>query len=157
LTGKGLSNLVWADRVKEELRSLGAGNGFKTAASVPKADFDEWLFDVCWLEYRRRPDGSVGFLRRLALAAECEWGNRGDVEDVFEKLLVSRADLRVVIYEANSSHDVQSIASRLWELEQRFERRNPEDRYLLAGRDSSEHGFTCFQLTSEGIQPYSTS
>ena len=32
------------------------------------------------------------------LVAECEWGNKGGIEDDFEKLLLARAGVRMMIF-----------------------------------------------------------
>ena len=37
----------------------------------------------------------------MAMALESEFGSQGDVEDDFEKLMVTQADLRVMIFQAD--------------------------------------------------------
>lgn len=59
----------------------------------------EWLFDLCMLEWNEH-----GYLARMPLALECEWGNDDAILDDFQKLIVCRADLRVMIFgEANQT------------------------------------------------------
>ena len=71
--------------------TLGSGLGFSVCASnVDSADWGEWLYDVSWLHGKR-------WLRSVPMVAECEWGNFGDIEDDFQKLLVPRASLRVMV------------------------------------------------------------
>ena len=42
-----------------------------------------------------------GFFTRIALAAECEWGAQDQSYYEFEKLLLARADLRVMVFDGN--------------------------------------------------------
>lgn len=56
----------------------------------------EWLYDVACLKYA---DGDFSWpLNRVYMVAECEWGRRQSVCEDFEKLLVARADVRVMVY-----------------------------------------------------------
>ena len=86
-------NAHWTPRVLSELCKVGRIFGFIVGAKadlVPEHDRDqgEFLFDVSWLtrDYR------------MPFAAECEWDPRLEaVEKDFSKLLVARADLRLMV------------------------------------------------------------
>ena len=54
----------------------------------------EWLYDVTCLSY-----DAGGYVRRIPLVAESEWGSNDDVHDDFEKLLLARADVRVMAFD----------------------------------------------------------
>src|SRR5690348_17184672 len=107
LTGTGQGNTVWTMEAKSNICRLGADLGFQVAASGASPNrFGEWLYDICWLDYALGKDGVPLHLKRVRLAAECEWGNPGDVEDDFEKLLAARADIRVMVFESKNESAV---------------------------------------------------
>lgn len=88
----------------------------------------EWLYDVSCLEYKDDPEDGLDrcyhrLLKRIVMVAECEWGDQGRIFDDFEKLLLARADLRVMLFEGNT----------LAKLEDRFQ---PFLRYIAAYRDA---------------------
>ena len=69
---------------------------YATGVDEGAADGNEWLYDVTALQY-----DDDGFLIRVALAAECEWGAQDQIYYDFEKLLLARADLRVMVFDGN--------------------------------------------------------
>ena len=73
---------IEADRLPEELRQEYKG-----------PDFGEWLYDVSICD--------VAESRRwcMPVVAECEWDSKPFIKEDFEKLLVARAALRVMVYE----------------------------------------------------------
>lgn len=92
----------WTRQVKtavcEACRTVVEGC-YLAAAGVaqPPADEGEWLFDVICLQY-----DNDRHQKRVVLAAECEWSNKeGELWRDFEKLLVVRAEVRVMIYNGN--------------------------------------------------------
>ena len=89
-------NTMATETVKNKLRQIGQGKFgcYVCASGVPRADYGEWLYDVTWLKYDC--DGSS--LIDAPLVAECEWGNPGDIDDDFQKLLLARASVRVMIF-----------------------------------------------------------
>ena len=76
--GSGEEAWVFASGVKN--RSLAHGG--------------EWLFDVTCLLY-----DDEGCIRRVPFVAESEWGNRDDVRDDFEKLILARAEVRIMVFD----------------------------------------------------------
>ena len=104
----------------------------------------EWLYDVTWLEYgqpayaRPRP----GELTAAPLVAECEWGNKGDIEDDFEKLLLARAGVRVMIFDGgiHTPRITELLARKVRE----FNGSRAEDAWLLAAWKEHHGGFHYF-------------
>ena len=67
----------------------------------------EWLYDFTCLEYKHNDDG--GWLKGIPVVAECEWGNKDCIGDDFQKLLLARADVRVMIFNGNYYKEGASI------------------------------------------------
>ena len=88
------------------------------ARDVDEADRDygEWLYDVTWLKYERQRDGlewPATALIEAPLVAECEWGRGKNLEYIvedFEKLLLARADVRLMIFDGNHKPGSKEIA-----------------------------------------------
>ena len=80
-------------------------------------------------------------LKQVLLAVECEWGNDGDVYDDFEKLVQSRAGLRVMIFTKKNKDGVERMIDRLKSHASGFEQRQPDDKYLFCGYDEAESRF----------------
>ena len=95
--------MTWTQAIKSELCRIGRGEEFKCkvgahAREVAEChrDYGEWLYDVTWLEYDR--DGCV---TAAHLVAECEWGDITDIDEDFQKLLLARATVRLMIFDGN--------------------------------------------------------
>ena len=98
----------WTKAVKTKLCKIGREFGCKVGAGgVDNLDYGEWLYDVTWLEYERESDDfkwPSAALIKAPLVAECEWGrgnNLGYIVEDFEKLLLARADVRLMIFDGN--------------------------------------------------------
>ena len=95
-------------------------------ASRVKTAGREWLYDVSCLLYD--PDG---YVRRTPLVAEVEWSQRTAIWYDFEKLLVARADVRVMVLDgtwwANDDERFVEFAEYI----KRLETAKPRDTYLL--------------------------
>ena len=85
----------WTRKIKTLLCELGNELGCYTCASLDKelVNNGEWLFDVTWLDWNDK-------LYSVPMVAECEQGNRYDIRDDFQKLLVARADVRLIVCDA---------------------------------------------------------
>ena len=94
------------------------------------------------------------------LVAECEWGNLGDIYDDFEKLLLARSGVRLMVYTGWTDYGGPvGIAKRLARKVGNFNGSCSEDSWLLAGwqSDGSERGwsFRYFTIKSDGtIEEY---
>lgn len=73
-----------------------------------------------------------GWIRAIPLVMECEWGEEGDVWDDFQKLLIIRAGIRVMIFAANSRDEVLRLVSKFCEWIENFRLSQGGDRYLSA-------------------------
>jgi len=144
LSGHRKPDNEWTQEILVSLGNLGkrknddfdfyvCSHGFGVADWEKSKDWSEWLFDQSWLEYEKDEFGKLQYLKRMAMAMESEWGDEGDIKDDFEKLLVARADLRVMIFQAKNAEEVGCLFDRLKYLESKYEARSGEDKYLFAG------------------------
>jgi hypothetical protein len=124
---------------REDLDYFVCSHGFGHAAWSEGKDCGEWLHDQTWLDYNW--DITPRQLKRMVMALESEWGNAGDILDDFEKLLVARADLRVMIFQADDADALSEIFRQLTEAERRCETRVAGDNYLLCGYDNQRCRF----------------
>ena len=68
-----------------------------TGVGIPPANQGEWLYDVTCFRYEQPWPNQ----QKVLLVAEVEWGHnnpRADVLEDFAKLLVARAEVRVMVY-----------------------------------------------------------
>ena len=120
-------------------------------------DRGEWLYDVTWLKYNNDR------LIDVPLVAECEWGDFNKIKYDFQKLLLARACVRLMIY--NGQHHSpdghhnppysQAIAERLAENVAQFRYRQKEDAWLLAAWERAENKH-CFIFRYFTIAPNGT-
>jgi hypothetical protein len=102
--------------------------GFQWAASGSSQATDpaEWMWDGGAFEKIR------GWTSRQPLILECEWGRHdGDVKDDFEKLIVSRADLRVMVFWRNAESEAAESFQKFETGAKESSISEPGDRYLL--------------------------
>jgi len=154
--GRGTNdNDAWTREILAQLARLGKsqerdnqGRGIWVYASKtgkpsgeasPVADGGEWLFDLCWLLYESKERGAQ--LLVVPLVMEMEWGNLGDVIDDFEKLILARARLRVMVFSDTTRARVNSLLGKLSDLARGFEDSNSSDRYLLCGYSAESKEF----------------
>ena len=135
--------------VKTELCKIGRGEFcfYVCASDVDKANPPtraNGLYDVTWLEYEKNDCGELVNLVDASLVAECEWGNKGRIEDDFEKLLLARTGVRLMIFEGISNRipnpRSEEVAKRLAGMVREFNGSRAEDAWLLAAweRDDDE-------------------
>lgn len=149
LTGLRKSNSEWTQEILVSLGRLGqrrpdpdyfvCSHGFGDTGWLETKNCGEWLHDQTWLDYNWGITPRQ--LKRMVMALESEWGNAGDVLDDFEKLLVARADLRVMIFQAPDADALSEIFRQLTEAERRCETRVAGDNYLLCGYDNQRCRF----------------
>jgi hypothetical protein len=90
----------------------------------------QWLFGLCWVDLHQ------GRMRGLPLAAEVEWNlNIGEIAEDFDKLLQSRAQHRLMVFEQRTGPDVAMVLKALKARIRAYRSRQPGDRYLFAGYD----------------------
>ena len=123
------SDTAWTKAIATTLCEIGKRFGFQVGASTvdeAKRDWGEWLYDVTWLEYQDRRVISA------PLVAECEWGNLEGVKDDFDKLLLARAGVRLMIFDGNHRHGSEWIAEQLAMRVRSFNGSIAGDAWLLA-------------------------
>lgn len=121
--------------VKTKLCEIGR-NEFRfyvCANSVEETDSGEWLFDVTWLKY-----DSNKSLIYVPLAAECEWGTFEHVYDDFQKLLLARASVALMIFEARECGS-KEMAGCLAEKVGKFRGSGDENAWLLAAWERNDY------------------
>lgn len=75
--------------VKAALEKLGSCLGYTVLVSDPGRQHDhEWLLDLVWWEPGR---GTL-------LAVECEWGDTGEIMHAFERLMATKAPLKLMVF-----------------------------------------------------------
>lgn len=121
------TDVAWTREVKNAVAALGRNQGYSVyASSCDTADDGEWLFDLTWMKYD--PDG---YMRRLPLVLESEW-TPIEVLDDFCKLVVARAEHRVMVFWANSEKSADKVIAKLVDEAANSGLARPGDRYLFA-------------------------
>ena len=127
----------WTKVVLTKLCKIGQGFRFRVGANTGKVDkaslnWGEWLYDVTWLESDRE-DRMI----RAPLVAECEWGNLEEIKEDFDKLLLARAGVRLMIFDGNYKPGSNEIADELAKRIRAFKGSRAEDAWLLAAWEGS--------------------
>ena len=146
----------WTKAIKTELCGIGQSFVYEVYAKdveEDKKNGGEWLYDVTWLEYNRSGDGE---LTDSPLVVECEWGDYQDIEDDFEKLLLARARVRVMIFGGTDEPSVaKDIADKLAGKVTAFKGSRAEDAWLLAAWEPNEDSWR-FRYFTIGSGPSAT-
>ena len=104
---------------------LGKRAGYQTCTNgkIQGAKWDkEWLYDLAWVH------ASDGFIvQDVFLVAEIEWSGTRAIQEDFQKLLLARADCRVMIFD-----DTDGLHEPLIAQARTFGKSRPGDRYLFA-------------------------
>lgn len=101
----------WTRRIKEELGTLGRRKEYYTYGLKNSPDHchdGEFMFDLCWLDY-----GKENTWLKRPLVMECEWLGADNIDDDFLKLLVTRAELRLMIFGAQTEEEFRRTVQRL--------------------------------------------
>jgi len=120
----------WTVGINEYLAHLGHKYGYIVHASGCKSAHSGWLYDHHWREY-----SGDNILIRIPLVMEIEWGygKTGIFEKVlydFMKLVQSRADLRVMVFQGNG---IDNITDMLIQHVKHFDQIQARDKYIFAG------------------------
>ena len=128
----------WTRQIKNKICKLGEKDRYcYVCASGDNTDWEEWLYDVTWLKLDRNKS-----IRYSSLVLECEWGNAyEEIYNDFAKLLLARAQHRIMIFEGKSKDDILNIMRKLKKETTNFRDSTPKDRYLFAGYDNSRNTF----------------
>lgn len=145
------TNSQWTKAVKTTLCRVGRDFGCSVWASGVEGydkDGGEWLYDVTWLKYK----GDL--LKSLSMAAECEWGTRGAVKDDFEKLLLARAAVRVMVFDGMMHEGgAEATANEICNWIGAYEDSQKGDTYLLIGYEADEDNwwFRYFKILVDNL------
>ena len=90
----------------------------------------------------------------VPLVVECEWGSYGYIKEDFQKLLLARADVRLMIYRDNGRQDATQTAKQLARHVKKFNRSHAEDAWLLAARIDDDPGFAFMYFTIRNGQVF---
>jgi len=121
--GKKKSN--WTRAIKKEIGDVGKKLGFEVYPSGYKSNRNcAWLFDLIWSKEKG------DFTLKLPLVMESEWENKDILWD-FTKLVVARAQHRVIVFQGHTLDKVNAIIDKFLEQVRRFEYSETGDRYLF--------------------------
>jgi hypothetical protein len=140
---RGWSEPRWTREVKRVVGVIGTRHGFAVCASGwPKIFYEEWLFDLVWYKNDKNDR-----LVSVPLVLESEWSlSFEEVKYDFEKLLVAKAQLRILVHQARTKAALEDVQRKLITLVSEFEGSTKGDRYLFAGWDykTTEFSFRPF-------------
>ena len=127
-------------------KKLAARSASVTAANVRHSPLGEFQYDVAWVELddEYRSEAVSPTFRRLVLALESEFGPERAVLFDYHKLLCARADLRVMVWDADRFRNGRPILEdRLGQAE------GADDGYwLLSGWGADGFRHACYDGTT---------
>lgn len=140
--GRGRTNREWTTQVKEDIGSLGVTHGWAVCTSGFAGRFDcEWLYDLMW--YRNDADGC---LAEVYLVLESEWQeDHPAIKYDFEKLLLAKAPLKVMVFETNDLHMSELLDSMERGI-RAFKTQSPDESYIIAAFNNSTYSFVVRQI-----------
>lgn len=130
----------WSQAVKRGLVDLAKAYGWEAHASqCDNPDRPEWLYDVTWLQR------TGGIIADSPLVAEIEWLHDGrEIMKDFQKLLLARAEVRLMVFEASNPTRARELTDELIAQARAYSRTEPGDRYILA----------CLDNPRSDVEPY---
>ncbi|SRR6266568_1335900 len=124
----------WTVRIMSDMSSLAEQNGFEALYS--KAPLSEWLYDMVWC--KREND----HLNKVPLVLESEWSRiKREIYEDFDKLLLARTQLRVMIFYQDKTASVKNVLDELVRRIRSFQETRSGDCYLLAGLSAEDNLF----------------
>jgi|ERR1051326_4034453 hypothetical protein len=139
----------WTRRIKEIVAGLAKQEKneeiFAAHSHKMFSDHGEWLFDITW--WSESNEGSIYRLNNLPLVVECEWkDNISDIQYDFEKLVIARADHRLMIFQGASTDFIKQSIKHLNSVIYGYKHTLKGDRYMFAGVNYNNGEFI-FDLT----------
>lgn len=139
-----LEQKQWTEKVLTTLCKLGEKLDYKTRATGVPDGGSEFLYDAIWIN-----TDSGNRICSVPMVAECEWGNLEQVSYDFQKLLLARSKVRVMVYWTGANREIQEgLFDRLLEQVKTFNG-TMGDTYLLIGR-LPENTFQFHQIIDQG-------
>jgi hypothetical protein len=126
----------WTNLIKKKFLEYGLSLGYEVRVSKTQGNKSEWLFDMVWF-------ASIdGYIDHVYLVLESEFEPRiyNIVED-FNKLLVARADIRVMIFARGKTYQVEETIKDIEKRIKSFSQTIPGDTYFLYGLSWQDGGF----------------
>lgn len=134
---------AWTTAIKHGIGNIGLSAGFLAGASgFPTANDHEWLYDLIWFRNSRE-----NYLEELILALESEW--EVDPDEIyydFEKLLVARAPIKVMIFQDNGGN-LDSLWAMLEKSLRTYRKHSGDETYLCAAYRNRHGDFQIKQTT----------
>jgi hypothetical protein len=141
----GWAGWEWTKAMKRALIELASVHGCKACASgCLEANWPEWLYDVTWL--RQGEDDQKGLLTDSPFVAEIEWSNKGAVMDEFQKLLLARADTKLMMFSATTIDGGKGLMDKMARQIKAYSRTDVGDRYILvcmSCRNNKDYEYIC--------------
>lgn len=120
------TDAAWTKEIKNRLSGLGHEKKFLVyASSASGVDGGEWLYDLTWLNYSNKN------LIDVELVLESEW-TFNNIDDDFQKLLLAKSELRVLIFQAKDKLLADKKIVDLKRQISRFTKSFSGDQYLLS-------------------------
>ena len=140
--GRDKTPREWTTQIKDAMGSLGTTHGWDVCTSGFTDRFDcEWLFDLTW--YRNDADG---YLSETYLVLESEWnGAYADIKYDFEKLLVAKATLKVMVFQG-FDFNLSELFTSLERGIRAFQKKSSDEIYILAAFNNSTYAFDVRQV-----------
>jgi len=126
----------WTNLIKEKFEEYGLSLGYEVRLSKRQGKKSEWLFDMLWFA------SNDGYIDHVYLVLESEFEPRiyNIIED-FNKLLVARADIRIMIFSRRKTDQVEETFMDIEERIKLFSQTMPGDKYFLYGLSWQDGGF----------------
>ncbi|HEV2547394.1 MAG TPA: hypothetical protein VGU20_08655 [Stellaceae bacterium] len=130
----------WTKRLLTAISEVGHKRGYYVCcSSCPTYGEGEWLYDMVWLKHAQ---DAPGYMTEVPLILEPEWnGDLSAIDDDFMKLLLGRAQHRVMVFQHRDRQNLERITRHLVEQIRAFEPTQRGDRYLFLGWDGANKKF----------------
>jgi hypothetical protein len=135
-----LSEGEWTKRLILGLSGLGHSQRFYVCGRGCRAfGQGEWLYDLVWLKLESEKTGDI---TDVPMILESEWSPwPANIEEDFYKLLIGRAQHRVMIFQQSSAQALDKITERFRQIIRTFSGTRNGDRYLFLGFSGADKKF----------------
>ena len=135
----------WTRQIKAACKVIAEERGYEIYASgLPNSAGGEWLYDVTMMRY-----SEINGIEELALVLESEWIQTGwEIDNDFMKLVISRADARVMVFQSQTLAAANNVFERLKHLARAFPGSLLGDQYLLSCWLAAERRFEHVRFTN---------